>query len=165
MSDYISRFPQSNLSMRLARDSDSQILLSWRNESSVRKYSRQNHEISRDVHEAWFGNILSEKQNESKIFIFLELEDYIGMSRLDLLSAQTCEISLLVDPAFHSNGYGSKILDLSIDFAFSKLNFLELIACIHAENLPSKALFSKFGFMKFHNQGLFETFKLTRNNK
>ena len=151
--------------MRLARDMDSQKLLSWRNEACVRMYTRQNQEISRDVHEAWFDNVLNEKQYESKIFIFSESDNYIGMSRLDSLSALTCEVSLLVDPEFHCKGYGSKILGLSIDFAFSKLNFLEIIACIHAENLPSKALFSKFGFMKSHKQGLFETFKLSRNNK
>jgi UDP-2,4-diacetamido-2,4,6-trideoxy-beta-L-altropyranose hydrolase len=151
--------------MRLARNSDSQKLLSWRNEPSARKYSRQNQEITREDHEVWFENRLSETQDESKIFIFSDSCDLIGMSRLDLLSAEKSEISLLVDPIFHSKGYGSKILELSIDFAFSKLNYSELIACIHTENLHSKALFSKFGFVKSDHEGSFETFTLSRNMK
>ena len=151
--------------MRLAKDSDSQKLLAWRNESSVRMYSRQNHEISRENHEAWLEKRLSETQTESKIFIFSDSFGYIGMSRLDLLFAETAEISLLVDSSFHSKGYGSKILDLSIDFAFNKMNYVELIACIHSENLHSKALFSKFGFVKSRDEGLFECFTLLRNVK
>ena len=87
------------------------------------------------------------------------------MSRLDILFAEAAEISLLVDPSFHSKGYGSKILDLSIEFAFNRMNYVELIACIHSENLHSKTLFSNFGFVKTRNEGMFESFTLLRNVK
>ncbi len=162
MNDFITRFSDSNLFMRLANESDSQQLLSWRNNPVVRKYSRNVQVISRETHDLWLKNKLGENHLESKIYIFSDSRNFIGMSRIDSLSVKLGELSILVDPLFHSKGYGSKILNLSIEVAFDLLKYSELAACIHRDNLASKALFSKYGFIKSHDEDLFEFFKLSK---
>ncbi len=148
--------------MRFAIRADSQRLLAWRNHENVRRYSRNIEKIDWDVHQEWFEDKLDPSKSNSKIFIFLQADLYVGMSRLDSLSEDSGEISILVDPALQGKGYGFKILRQCIEYAFTESKYLELEALIHSENSASQALFSKCGFVKLRKVGLFESYKLSK---
>ena len=57
----------------------------------------------------------------------------------------TAELSIYLDPAARGRGLGSQLLQYSIDQAPS-LGFKTLIGLIFGHNLPSLALFKRFGF-------------------
>lgn len=162
MIDDLGGFSQTNLFMRLAEKSDSQRLLEWRNHASVRRYSRNRGVISLELHEEWFERKLNLAESASKILIFSDLQKYVGMSRLDAVIGNSAEISILVEPSVHGKGFGSKILEQSIDYAFRELNYSELQASIHLENSISLTLFSKFGFVKVAQKNSFESYKLSK---
>jgi RimJ/RimL family protein N-acetyltransferase len=85
------------------------------------------------------------------------------MIRLDTLSYGIAEISILVEPSLQGNGLGSRILKQSIEHAFNRLSYFELRASIHIENIASKKLFSKFGFVQTEKD-LFISYKLSKIN-
>jgi RimJ/RimL family protein N-acetyltransferase len=160
----ISGNSQGYLEMRLANFLDSQQLLAWRNHSSVRQFSKNRSLISPTSHEVWLKAKLESVNQESRIFIFSNSNNDVGMTRLDMSNKYSAEISIIVDPAFQKMGFGSKILLQSIQHAFNDLELFALEAFIHVENLASFALFSKMGFVKVRNDENFDSFLLLRNN-
>lgn len=148
--------------MRLANESDSGQLLTWRNNESVRRFSRNSEEITLETHKAWIAEKILTNQEQSKIFIFLQVDSYVGMTRLDALSDGCVEISILVDPLFQGKGIGSDILQMTIEYALNRVEFVDLVANIHVMNVASEALFRKLGFTKTHKAGLFNTYKLLK---
>lgn len=164
MNYYRSEDYRDSVLMRPVQLSDSQKLLEWRNHLSVRRYSRQEEEITLSIHEEWFTNKINPSNEGSKILMFTNQNIDIGMTRLDLLADGIAEVSILVEPTLQHRGFGSKILQQTIDHAFGILKFSSLRADIHIENLASAQLFSKFGFARVYSDGLFETYLLHKLN-
>ncbi|MDP6921783.1 MAG: GNAT family N-acetyltransferase [Lutibacter sp.] len=57
-------------------------------------------------------------------------------------------VGILVLPKHQQKGYGTEALKLLINYAFSYLNLHQLYANISADNLQSRALFEKYGFLE-----------------
>lgn len=152
------------LDQRTALPSDKDILLLWRNDPLVRRFTTKPHEITEAEHANWFIARLN-KANTEPIFLFSDSETLIGMSRLDFMpeSFGKFEISILVDPKKHGRGYGSRILSLTC-LNFQKSNPLSMIiAKIHKNNLASLHIFKKEGFQIINKSGDFLTLERTSN--
>lgn len=135
--------------MRLARESDKETLLNWRNNPNVMRFTRTRTAIPMGEHEIWFERRLKVLEQEP-IWIFTRGEARIGMTRLDLIdpAEKGFEVSILVDDNYQNAGIGKKMLFQTCDFALDRLAAKYIRAEIHNENQASIKLFSKIGFTK-----------------
>lgn len=121
-------------------------VLVWRNDPLVYKWSRTNRPIDMTEHIEWFTMRQSRVKDEP-VFSYFHGNDFIGMARLDLLTAESYEVSLIINPLYRGKGYGNLVLSDVCTFFSKEMNStFELIATIHAQNEPSRRLFTKLGF-------------------
>jgi RimJ/RimL family protein N-acetyltransferase len=149
---------QSNISIRPVTLSDSLLLLSWRNNPEVRRWSRDLNEIEVETHERWFSDWASEKSKKGFFFVIEYLGAPVGMIRFDLKTENSLEISVVVESSFQGRG----IAKVAIRAAISeiKVDFPEftILASVHEKNLPSIELFKGLGFNASAKKGNFLQF-------
>ncbi len=143
------------VSVRRVEDSDSGILLNWRNDPAVLKWSGTSRAVEESEHETWFKNWMSEYSAKGNFHIIELGNTPVGMVRLDLREANSYEISVLVDPNFQGRG----IAEIGINLVFQKIldsaDYLIITAMIHTENSSSISLFQKLGFENLNVDGKF----------
>ena len=144
------------ITQRTATLEDGNILLTWRNHPSARKFSGQPKQILSEEHFEWLTARLERVQIEP-FFLFVEDFQAIGMSRLDIISGtiDKYEISILVDPNQHGKGVGTKILNITCEIFFGLNPDYTIVARIHQDNLVSQKLFMGAGFELFSSLGNF----------
>jgi RimJ/RimL family protein N-acetyltransferase len=147
---------------RFAHQSDSLLVFNWRNEESVRLSSRNQAITSFEDHDKWFANRISKIQTEP-ILIFSNENFDIGYTRLDLLdsSESKVEISLAVTSDYQSKGFGSMMLETTIEVARNLLKVSEIIATVREDNRKSLKLFFSLGFSIFETQVEFIQLRLS----
>jgi RimJ/RimL family protein N-acetyltransferase len=152
------------ITQRTATLNDADILLTWRNHPSTRKYSRQPEQISSDVHIEWLTTRLKKVQSEP-FYLFLENSKVIGMSRLDAVSGSVhqFEISILVNPELHGKGMGTKILSWTCDSFFDLQPHHTIVAYVHRYNHISQKLFIGAGFELLTSPGEFLHYEKSLN--
>ena len=134
----------SKVGLRRATTDDRELLFHWQSQKSVRKYSRNNHQISYEEHCNWYESAIANPKRN----LFIITESWldgsvvsVGMLRLDLLDAKY-EISILTCPNHQGRGIAAKAI-AAIDPAFRTM---PIHATVHPDNHASQALFSKAGF-------------------
>ena len=162
MGDRLDWDKSKNLRMRPALPSDSMQLLEWRNNELVRRFSKNSSLILEQEHNDWIRNKLDIENSTCRIFVFHDNLTAVGMTRIDLTSESTGEISIVVDPNFFSRGYGSFMLRETIQLGFSDPSLINLLAVIHNLNFASIALFTKNGFRKINSGDIFSTYSLVK---
>jgi len=148
------------LVLRRCLQSDSALLLSWRNNELVRIYSRSKAPISNQEHEDWLREKLTVGNTSCRIYMFTENDTPIGMTRIDQLDESSVEISILVDPKLVSKGYGASMLKETLSESATNQKIDKYFATIHNQNIASIALFEKFGFSKTQHDIEFSTYAL-----
>ncbi len=148
--------------MRPLQWSDSTHILEWRNHESVRAHSRNTAIISESEHENWVRAKIELADVSNQVWIFSENQTPVGMTRLDQLDKSNPELSILVDPNLLSQGYGTVMLKKTLELETYGSHVSAILAVIHNSNLPSIALFTKFGFVKSNGSGEFSTFLLSK---
>ena len=134
--------------IREANFEDIYILWNWRNDQNVRKQSFNKEFVTIEEHKEWFKNSLSNKNRLQ--FIILDSNNVpLGQVRFDKLKGQSkVLIDISVDKIFRGKKYGKKIMSMAINKMieeWGKKN--NLVANILIENIRSKNLFSKYGFI------------------
>jgi len=153
---------ESGLNLRYANSKDNLLILDWRNNTDVRKYSRSREIIEQDIHDKWFTIRLANMHLEPILIFSFQGKDF-GMTRLDKASdsSSTFEISILVDPDFQGRGFARMMISQTLLLAQDSLAATELVANIHRENLSSIGLFTNLDFHKTQNvKGQFEEFRI-----
>ena len=145
---------------RTATLDDAGILLTWRNDPSVREFSLNSELIPIDEHLKWLSDRLERTQIEP-FFLFVADHRVIGMSRLDVVSeeADKYKISVLVDPNQHGKGIGTRILHITCETFFSLHSDYTIVAKVHKLNLVSQKLFTNAGFELLSSIGNFFDFE------
>lgn len=146
------------LTVRPLEPSDSSKILEWRNSDFARRYSRNSRVISLREHDDWIKEKLSQDNKASKIYIFLEKQVPVGMTRIDIKDLSVGEISIVVDPKFHSRGYGSSMLKKTIELGVMESELSKFLGVINELNLASIRLFTKNGFKKLESSDGFSTY-------
>lgn len=160
MEKYPSSFISGELSFRYANEDDDSILLTWRNNPNVRKYSRTTDYIDQNMHIEWFKERLN-KILIQPLLIFNWNQKKVGMVRLDKLNAQSkiFEISILVDEPFQNQGFATSMISQSLEFAKLELSAEEVRATIHIENIYAIQLFTKMNFLSISkNEDVFQEY-------
>ena len=148
------------ITQRTATLGDAAVLLTWRNDPSVREFSLHSEVISGDEHLEWLTARLERVQFEP-FFLFSVDNKAIGMSRLDVISrtVNTFEISISVDPNQTSNGVGTRILNMTCEIFSSLHPDSSIVANVHYHNVVSQKLFTRAGFKLLPTEGNFLNFE------
>jgi RimJ/RimL family protein N-acetyltransferase len=134
------------LLMRDATPRDSDTLLRWRNGPEVRSFSENQELISKEEHSFWFANRLSQIPNQP-FWMFQKKLEPVGTVRLDFgPNEQVFRISILVAPLSRGEGYGGKMLAISIEKFYELHPEVNIRAKVHKENFASSAIFLKSEF-------------------
>jgi len=137
-------------------------VLSWRNDPLVYIWNKTNRPITLDEHIVWFRDRQLRLESEP-IFSYHDGTSFVGMSRLDKVSEDTYEVSLITSPGNRGSGYGRQILtDICEYFLFKKSPESKLIAVVHQDNLRSQFLFKALGFRFLFTENKFRSFVFYR---
>jgi RimJ/RimL family protein N-acetyltransferase len=147
-----------NIELRSPKLSDAGLLLSWRNEPLVRKFSKNQELISEDSHKEWLEKRISTLRL-APFFIFYFEESPVGYVRFDCTTKNEFDISYLIDPKFRGKGLGIKILlagirELNLAFPTAILN-----AWVSDDNLASQKTFEVLRFSLVETKGKFRKYR------
>jgi RimJ/RimL family protein N-acetyltransferase len=147
---------------RLAQQSDSLKVFNWRNEESVRLSSHNQKITSFDKHDKWFAARVSKIQTEP-LLIFSDKSLEIGYTRLDLLDSSNnkVEVSIAVTSDYQGKGFGSMMLEATVEVARNLLRASEIIATVREDNSKSLKMFLSSGFNIFETQTDFIKLRLS----
>lgn len=131
--------------LRPVLSSDSELLLNWRNDPSVRQSAFNTAEVLKEEHERWFQTTLADP--DVRIYILESGCIPVGQIRINRVGAVGF-IDYSIDESFRGLGYGKKIVSLLAE-EIRKDNFVtSLKAEVKPENLPSRKVFEGLGFSK-----------------
>lgn len=128
--------------VRRARESDSAILLAWRNDPQTRANSLRQATVREEEHETWFSTILDSPRTE--IWVGEIGGVPVGQVRLDLEDPSVAVVDIAVAPDRRGHGVGGQLLRLVLER--QSLGPQRLRAEVRHENAASKALFASAGF-------------------
>ena len=133
--------------LRLANESDSESLLSWRNNPESRRMFRNSSIVSYESHHNWFMNALDSKLIQILVAIDEE-RNRIGVVRVDFNKDLTeGEVSINLNPNFRGMGLGLAVLKSCSNYV--KKNFVvckKLVAQVKKSNQKSNNIFLKAGY-------------------
>ena len=131
--------------LRSIRDSELELMRSWRNELSVRTNMYTTHEISEDEHLSWWKSI--EDSKRQRYFMYEHAGTPIGIvgfMGIDQTS-QNSSWAFYASPKA-PRGTGSRMEVLALNYAFDQLALHKLCCEVLAFNNPVIKLHEKFGF-------------------
>ncbi|MEA3453072.1 MAG: GNAT family N-acetyltransferase [Patescibacteria group bacterium] len=131
--------------IRKANYSDIEFLWYLRNQSSVSKYSRQQHSVNWKEHVDWVLPILLGVKNK-EIFLIQNYKTLVGQIRFDFQDSDKAEVSISLLDEFRGKGFAAKSLSLAIAEIKKRNRVKILIATINLENIASRRLFEKLNF-------------------
>ncbi len=139
-------FIAPQLNFRRACLSDSDRLLGWRNDPDARINFFNTNEVSQANHEAWFFDVL---QNKNQILYIIETRGClpIGQMRFDI-DGECAEISITIGKKYRGRGYGSEAIRQGTRLFFQEnIGVKSIIAQIKNINEISIRSFIRAGFM------------------
>lgn len=133
-----------DLTLRPARDKDSQMLLEWRNSPTVRSQSFNSLEIDPASHQKWF-----EKKLASHSSLLLVAEDNenksVGQIRFDK-NGDEAMVSISVAPEMNGRGIGTAMTKLACLELARQWPDSKVVALVKRDNPASASMFEKAGF-------------------
>lgn len=153
----------AELTFRKVTADDSQLLYAWRNEKIVRMYSRNSRPLTLDEHNIWFNNVFLSNSDSRVIYIFEISSQRVGMTRIDKITENTAEISIILDPKFRKLGLSNKLLSMTLDIVIKKYSYQKIFATVHKDNIASNRAFKSLGFKEVDRSEFFITFQWLPN--
>jgi RimJ/RimL family protein N-acetyltransferase len=133
-------------SLRRSTEADAEVVFRWRNTDYVRS-TRLNKEFEDfQQHLSWWRRALV--NSGVRLYMCLDERDVVvGHTKVIIrgtAARKDAEISVIIDPKFHGNGFGSKAIKLTSTLAFDTIETLRVIyALIKKDNVPSIKTFTK----------------------
>ncbi|MCL4431614.1 MAG: UDP-4-amino-4,6-dideoxy-N-acetyl-beta-L-altrosamine N-acetyltransferase [Epsilonproteobacteria bacterium] len=123
--------------------SQKELILSWRNHPSVRKWMINNNEISLEDHLNFIDQL---RLSTEKCYFLLQKEsDYLGVINLTNITKESAELGIYAHPDMR--GVGHVLMNALIDQA-STLGLSKLIANVFVNNVRALRLYQKFDFIQ-----------------
>lgn len=130
--------------LRKARDTDSEMVWEWANDSVAREVSFHCDPIPRESHEGWF---LSKLKDPDCVFFVAEnqLGKPVGQIRFDI-EGDEAAVSVSVGPQFRGYGLGSDLIRKACELIIGESKIKTIHALIKEKNTASIRAFEKAGF-------------------
>ena len=132
--------------LRLAKNTDMDLLFEWANDPSVRKNSFSSEDILYEEHQKWFDQLM--KDQNCRQYIYMHHGRETGQIRLTV-HGESAEISYSICPEKRGQGHGKRILELICEQV--KRDFPEIMKLegrVKPENMTSRKAFLKSGFLE-----------------
>ena len=145
------------LQIRHANQSDALVVLDWRNDRLAVEMSFQQHTITRDTHERWFSDNLTD--DKSTTLIGICDEQRIGVCRfLVNEDGGYADVSINLNPIFRGKGLAKVLLRQAIK-VFTNTSAQTLFARIKNSNHVSMRIFESCDFTKVFANSVFNVFQ------
>ena len=132
--------------LRSIQDDELPLMLSWRNESSVRQNMYTTHEITMSEHLIWWKPIKGSDRHRYFMYEYGGVPlGIVGFTSIDSVS-QNSSWAFYASPDA-PKGTGSRMEALALDYAFEELRLYKLYCEVLAFNAPVIKLHKKFGFI------------------
>lgn len=139
------------LILRLVCKEDCELLWGWANDPDVRASAFSSGLISWKEHKLWFAR----KRVDSSCFIFIGLDNFgvpVGQVRFDVKKGgNEMLIDVSIDRDRRGQGYGSLLLDLSVEEIFRTTSIRKVCALVKSDNKRSEKVFERAGFKRFES--------------
>jgi len=137
---------ESSLHLREVSEKDCYDLWVWRNHPEARRWSFDKKEIDYAHHIEWFGKRAWNK--DTRIYVAEnEKSEKLGQVRFERQNRDWAFVSINLNPAFFSQGLGSKILrKATLQYMRKNRGLEEVRAEILEKNTVSKKAFQKAGY-------------------
>ena len=133
----------SEVVLRPATSADRALLLEWRNDQDVVRYSLSGRPVAAAEHANWLTARLAEPA--PRLWIAEEAGEPVGQVRVDL-EDETGTVSISVAPAHRGRGVGSRMLWALVIEMEADAAVRSLLALVHGENTASLRSFERAGF-------------------
>ena len=148
------------LTLREIINSDAELIVKWRSDSTVYRFFKSPHKISLEEHLEWFFNTYLHNNNRlDLIAVEKSSGNRVGVFGL-VKENDRAEISYLLDPREQHKGLAIEAVSALISFAKKNWNSKQIIAEIHMDNNSSINLVKKLGFVLFSTNNHFLTFRI-----
>lgn len=132
------------LRYRPATLDDSRLLLSWRNDEPVRRWSRSSELIDDAQHGRWLRDTLD--RPAERTLLVVQREEPVGVVRFDH-RPKHAEISITVAPSARGTGVGTRAIREASELALAAFPGLRAVtAAVHEDNAGSLLAFERAGF-------------------
>lgn len=139
-------FTSTFYSLREIQRRDLGMVLQWRNNEAVRKFSYNDHEISPEEHEAWFNRLQNDKNRKVLIFEF-ENQPAGVIQFFDINPVRrTCKWGFYLGSDVLPKGVGKAMGKLALSYAFQHLGVETVYGEALATNERSTNYHAKIGF-------------------
>lgn len=129
--------------LRPATSADRALLIEWRNDQDVVRYSLSGRPVAAAEHANWLTARLAEPA--PRLWIAEEAGEPVGQVRIDL-EDETGTVSISVAPARRGRGVGSRMLRALVIEMEADAAVRSLLALVHGENTASLRSFERAGF-------------------
>ena len=130
------------ISLRKTSKEDTDLMYSWQIDPLTRQYFHNKSVPTYAEHCEWMEKVLDRKDIVFYTIMFKNRR--VGSIRLNIDTANTATVSILLDP----NEYGKGFARFALEAALKAHKEFELKAFIHIENRASQRLFTKCGFIQ-----------------
>lgn len=134
----------ADVTVRRAVLEDAPLLHAWRNDPTTRQASRSSDEIPWDDHVRWVDRVLHDPARQ--LYVAERTGVPIGTVRWDHLGGRNWEVSITVAPQVRGQGLAVPMLRAGED-ALRVDGGARLIATVHIDNVPSRRLFERAGYL------------------
>lgn len=121
--------------------SQKELVLTWRNHPSIRKWMIHNNEISLEDHLHFIDRLSS--TTEKCYFLLQKESDYLGVINLTNITKESAELGIYAHPDMR--GVGHILMNALIDYAVT-LGLSKIIANVFVNNVRALRLYQKFDF-------------------
>lgn len=140
-----------DLVLRPIMQADTDDILRWRNQDSVKKYFIKQQNIQREDHMKWMKNRV--ETGEVVQFIMASQTDGCSIGTVYLQDIdyenRKAEYGIFIgEGRFTGRGYGTIAAECMIKYAFEKLNLHKLYLRVYEDNYRAISSYTKAGFRK-----------------
>ena len=147
--------------LRLIKDPELELMLSWRNAPVVRENMYTTHEISLAEHLSWWKWASASDNQQYFMYEFKgQPLGIVGFTDIDRVNQNSSWAFYAAPNA--PKGTGSRMEILALDYAFNQLGLHKLCCEVLSFNIPVIKLHEKFGFKlegilrdQYHREGSF----------
>jgi ribosomal-protein-alanine N-acetyltransferase len=136
-----------NVVLRPPRDGDAARFVEWFADPEVTRYLAERFPFSIHQEEAFFKRV---SESPSDVWWAIEAEDRTigatGIHRIDWINSHAITGTVIGDKSCWRKGYGSEVMAIRTEYAFTQLNLHKLKSGAIMDNEPSKRALQKAGY-------------------